>query len=99
MIHGVIQDGTILPLDPIPQDWTEGKEVVIEAAPGVEFENRAHIEQWFATMEALGPAQYQPGEREAIERFWATSDQDAKEAMKRSWARFDDDVPPRHQSP
>ena len=99
MIHGVIQDGTILPLDPIPQEWGEGLEVVIEAAPGGATDERARIEQWFAALEALGPAQYEPGEREAIDRFMSDADHDAKESMRRSWARFDDALPPGHKSP
>lgn len=89
MIHGVIHDGTILPLDPIPQEWGDGREVVIEAAPGAAVNERARIEQWFEGLEALGPAQYEPGEREAIERFMAESDRDAKESMKKGWAHFD----------
>jgi len=97
MIHGVIQDGTILPLDPIPQEWGEGLKVVIEAEAGAATDERARIEQWFAALEALGPAQYEPGEREAIERFMADADRDAKESTRRSWARFDDTVPPGHQ--
>ncbi len=97
MIHGVIQNGTILPLDPIPQEWSEGVEVVIEAAPRAAADERARIEQWFAALEALGPAQYEPGERETIERFMSDADRDAKESMRRSWARFDDAVSAGHE--
>ncbi len=89
--------GTILPLEPIPQEWSEGLEVVIEAAPRVATDERARIEQWFAALEALGAAQYEPGEREAIERFMAEADHDAKESMRRSWGRFNDVVSPGHK--
>lgn len=99
MIHGVIQDGKILPLDPLPQEWIEGLEVVIEAAPGTAGDERIQIEEWFAAFEALGPAQYEPGEREAIDRFMSEADHDAKDSMRKSWARFDDALPPGHKSP
>jgi len=97
VIHGVIQNGTVLPLDPIPQEWGDGLKVVIEPAEGGAIDERAQIEKWFASLEALGPAQYEPGEREAIERFEADADRDAKDSMKRSWARFNDTVPPGHK--
>jgi hypothetical protein len=99
MIHGIVQAGTILPLEPIPPDWDDGQRVVIELTADVSGDERARIEQWYADLEALGPAQYEPGEREAIEKFMADADREAKEFMRRSWARFDDALPARHQSP
>ena len=91
MIHGVVQEGTILALEPVPADWN-GREVTIEAAAETLGEDRAAIERWYAEMEALGPAQYEAGEREAIERVMAEADGEAKEQMKRTWACFDDVV-------
>jgi hypothetical protein len=70
MIHGVIQQGVIQPLEPIPADW-DGQEVTIEAAPGANGDDRAEIERWHAELEKLGPAQYEPGEREAFEAVLA----------------------------
>jgi hypothetical protein len=99
MIHGVIQDGTIQPLEPIPPEWGDGRRVVIESEGGAPADERDAIERWFAELEALGPARYEPGEREQIERLMADADREAKEYVKRSWAGFDDTVPARHQSP
>jgi hypothetical protein len=72
--------------------------VVIEPADDLPSDEREQIERWYAELEALGAAIYEPGEREAIEAMMADADRVAKEQVKRSWARFDDVVPPRHQS-
>jgi hypothetical protein len=98
VIHGVIKDGEIVPLDPIPEDWSDGRQVVIEAAGAPATDERAEIDRWHADLAALGPAQYEPGEREAIDQLMADADREAKESMKRSWARFDDALPPGHES-
>jgi len=98
MIHGVVHDGAILALDPIPADW-DGRSVVIEAAANVPNDERAEIEKWYGELEALGPAQYEPGEREAIEKVMAEADREAKEYVKRSWARFDDVLSAGHEPP
>lgn len=98
MIHGVVQDGAILPLDPIPAEW-DGRQVVIEATGDVPSNERAEIESWYADLEALGPALYESGERATIEKIMAEADREAKESVKRSWARFDDIIPAGHEPP
>lgn len=99
MINGVVQDGAIVPLDPIPEDWVDGLRVLIEAATDVDADEQAEIERWFADLSALGPARYEPGEREAIERLMEDADREAKESMGRSWARFHDALPAGHEPP
>lgn len=99
MIHGVVRDGEIVPLDPIPAEWGDGREVFIEATGKIASDERAEIERWHAKLAALGPAQYKEGEREAIEQFMLDADREAKESMKRSWARFNGDISSRHKPP
>ncbi len=67
MIHGVVQDGTIVPLDPIPPDLNDGRQVVIEPADDLPSDERAQVERRYAELKSLGPALYEPGEREAFE--------------------------------
>jgi hypothetical protein len=95
MIRGIIQGGEIRPLDPIPSDW-DGCHVVIETEDHASTEERAQIEQWYAELKALGPAQYESGEREMIEHVLAEADREAKEHVRRSWASFDDNLPAGH---
>lgn len=100
MIHGVIHDGAIVPLDPLPPEWVEGREVVIEAASEASPDDPVRIEAWFAEMQAIGPLQSEPGEREAIEKFMAEADREAKDQVRRSWARFNgDSLSPGHEPP
>jgi hypothetical protein len=96
MIHGKVQNGTILPLDPIPSDWAEGREVLIEAAEDAVVDEHAEIMRWYANLEALGGAQYEPGERESVGKFMADADREAKEYVRRSWDQFDDGLPAGH---
>lgn len=99
MIHGVVQHGGILPLDPLPAEWGDGRHVVIEDAGEVAPDERAEIEQWYADIETLGPAQYGPGERAALDNMLSEADREAKDSVRRSWVRFDDALPARHQPP
>ncbi len=99
MIHGVVKGNEILPIDPIPPEWADGRHVVIEAAEAPAADDLEEIESWFANLAKLGPARYEPGEREAIERLMQDADWEAKESMRRSWAKFHGTVPPGHQSP
>jgi hypothetical protein len=98
MIHGKVQDGAILPLDPIPADW-DGQDVIIEAAVDKLADEEAEIERWYAELQALGPAQHEPGERDAVQKAMAEADREAKEYVRRTWARFDDTLPAGYESP
>lgn len=97
MIHGVVQEGVIQPLEPIPAEW-DGRAVTIEAAPEATIDDRAEIERWYAALETLGPAQYASGEREAVDKALAEADREAKDYVRRTWARFDGIVSSVHES-
>ncbi|MDB5330176.1 MAG: hypothetical protein JWP03_1327 [Phycisphaerales bacterium] len=43
-IKAILRDGRIQPLEPLPPDWTEGQELVVEEPESVEAE--ARINQW-----------------------------------------------------
>ena len=50
MIKAVVKNGTIHPLEPMPPDWSDGREVIVE-----EFEPSGRPEQiddWFQDLEA-----------------------------------------------
>lgn len=99
MIHGIVQDGTIVPLDPISPEWGDGRHVVIDDAREGPVEQRSQIESWYANLEALGPAQYEPGERAAIEKIMADADREAKEYVRRTWAPINGVLFAGHQPP
>ena len=33
MIKAILKDGVVHPLDPLPQNWSDGQELIIEAIP------------------------------------------------------------------
>jgi hypothetical protein len=53
MIRAIVKNGTIQPIDPIPPEWSDGREVLVqEAAPG--FRNSPEeTEQWYRELEVL----------------------------------------------
>lgn len=103
MIKGIVQAGEIIPLDPLPPVWLDGKQVSIEAADHAAAEanidNPAEIQAWYTKLTALGPAQYEPGERETVDRLMADADRAAKQSMRQSWTQSDDALSARHESP
>ncbi len=58
MIRAIIQNGQIQPLDPLPEDWTEGRHVIVEDADSTPSDD---LEEWYRELRELGPAQYEPG--------------------------------------
>jgi hypothetical protein len=61
MIRPVVQNGKILPIDPMPPEWVEGQQVIVEDANSAPLED---LEEWYRELKELGSAQYDPGEHE-----------------------------------
>lgn len=83
MIRAVYSQGAIVPLDQLPKDWQEGKSLRIE--PETDWENPSpeEMQKWFDELEAMGPAEYEPGEIERMEAVMAEADQQAKDYVRR----------------
>ena len=64
MIRAIIKNGAIQPLDPLPADWRDGREVIVEEAEPVSTDD---LEEWYRELQLFGPAQYEPGEREQVQ--------------------------------
>jgi hypothetical protein len=84
MIRAIIQNGQIHPLDPLPADWTEGRQVIVEDA---EPPSSDGLEEWYRELQELGPAQYEPGEWERVQATLAEADELAKAAVRRRMDR------------
>jgi hypothetical protein len=80
MIRGIIQGGQIRPLDPLPAEWTEGRQVIIEDAEATPSDD---LEEWYRELQELGPAQYEPGEWERVQATLAEADTLAKAMVRR----------------
>jgi len=76
----MVQNGLIRPLDPLPLDWVEGRLVVVEDAESAVSDD---LDVWYQELKRLGPAQYDPGEREQVRATLADADARAKELVRR----------------
>ena len=85
MIRAVYRNGKIEPLGGVPAEWEENEELTIEMAErflGPD-EPVSDIEQRLADLHALGPMEFEPGEREEMERIWKEMDELGLQETKR----------------
>ena len=80
MIRATIQNGEIRPLDPLPADWREGHELIIEDAGPSSTDD---LEEWYRELKLLGPAQYEPGEWDQVQLTLKQANEQAKAIVKR----------------
>ena len=80
MIRAVIQNGQIHPVDPLPAEWTEGREVIVEAADSTSSDG---LDDWYRELQELGPARYEPGEWERVQATLTEADELAKAMVRR----------------
>jgi hypothetical protein len=80
MIRAVLQNGVILPIDPLPSDWVDGREVVVEDAGSAAGED---LKGWYRELQNLGPAVYEPGEWEEVQAILTEADEQAKAIVRR----------------
>ena len=80
MIRATIQNGEIRPLDPLPADWREGHELIIEDAGSPSMDE---LEEWYRELKLLGPAQYEPGEWDQVQLTLKQANEQAKAIVKR----------------
>ena len=52
MIHAIYKNGQIQPVDEIPEDWEDGKELVVDSS--LPSDDPEEIKRWSADMRALG---------------------------------------------
>lgn len=80
MIRAIIQKGQIRLLDPLPVEWTEGRQVIVEDA---ETTSSDDLEGWYRELQELGPARYEPGEWERVQAILTEADEQAKAEVRR----------------
>lgn len=79
MVKAVFQKGVIQPLSPLPEEWQEGQELLIqEVVP----EGPADWDAWEREMEALA-AQISPEDHLRVEAALAEADREAKDLVRR----------------
>jgi hypothetical protein len=78
MLHARIHQGRVEVQDPIPKDW-EGLSVKI--LPLTPDDPALDLEERLAVLQALGPMEFEPGERDAIGQVVEEMDRLSREAM------------------
>jgi hypothetical protein len=79
MIRAIIQNGEIRPIEPLPADWRDGREVIVEEAERASTDD---LDEWYRELQLLGPAQYEPGERKQVEMLLNEADVQAKALVR-----------------
>ncbi|MBI3823006.1 MAG: hypothetical protein HY289_10060 [Planctomycetes bacterium] len=67
MIRAVVKNGMIQPLEPLPDAWTDGREVVVDAQEADLMNGIADGDQWSSDMNALTAPLNDPAEWQEIE--------------------------------
>ncbi len=80
MIRAIVEKGLIRPLDPLPRSWEEGHEVRVEDA---EIDSSEGLDAWYRELQSLGPAIYEPGERDLVRDVLEEADDLAKAIVRR----------------
>jgi len=80
VIRAVVQNGLIRPVEPLPAEWNEGRQVIVEDA---DFTSAEELEGWYRELQRLGPAQYEPGERQQVQAVLNEADEQAKALVRR----------------
>jgi len=81
-IKAILRDGRIQPLEPLPPDWAEGQELVVEEPEGAEGE--AQILQWASDLDKAA-ARIPAEEHERFLRALDEVERASKDAVRREW--------------
>jgi hypothetical protein len=79
MPRAIVKGGMIYPIEPLPPDWIDGHEVVVEDARP---DSPEAIDKWYADMEEL-TKDMDPEEDKRLEEALAEADRLAKAQVRR----------------
>lgn len=75
MLRAVWKNGTICPLEPLPPEWEDGRELPVEPADGDD-ESR-DMDAWYRELQAM-VAQNDPSDWARVEQSLQAADEQAK---------------------
>jgi hypothetical protein len=79
MIHARVHQGRIEVQDPIPDEW-EGQ--LVKILPMTPDDPSPGLEEWLAALHAMGPMEFEAGERQLMAGALAELDRVSKAAMQ-----------------
>jgi len=83
MIRAVVKNGVIQPLEPLPPDWEDGREVVVDDLDGQSPNGAADIDTWAEDMKSLTAVLNDPKEWQEIEATLTEADRQNKALVRR----------------
>jgi hypothetical protein len=83
MIRAVIKNGVIQALEPLPPDWEDGREVVVDDLAEQKPNGATDMDTWAEDMKALTAELNDPQEWHEIEAALAEADRQNKDLVRR----------------
>ncbi len=81
MPRAVLKNGVLYPLEPLPPEWADGREVWVEDMPEPA-QDSTEIDEWYRELEAM-VAQNDPKDWERVEQALRRADEQAKAQMRK----------------
>jgi hypothetical protein len=82
MIRAVVKNGVIQPLEPLPPDWEDGREVVVDDVEEQSPNGAGNIDTWANDMKTLTAVLNDPEEWREIEAALAEADRQSKNLVR-----------------
>jgi hypothetical protein len=79
----VVKNGVIQPLEPLPPDWQEGREVIVDDREPQPVNGRDDFDTWTEDMKTLTAELNDPQEWHEIEAALAEADRQSKALVRR----------------
>ncbi len=83
MIRAVVKNGIIQPLEPLPPNWQDGQEVVVNERAEQSATGAEDLERWSEEMRLLTAELDDPREWQEIEAALAEADRQSKALVRR----------------
>jgi hypothetical protein len=83
LIRAIVKNGGIQPLEPLPPDWEEGREVVVDDLVDQSSNGTGDIDTWAEEMKTLTAELDNPQEWQEVEAALAEADRQNKTLVRR----------------
>jgi len=86
MVRATLKRGRVHPLEPLPDTWLEGCDLVVTPATAVQPPADDDLEGWLEELDQLGDPFEEPGEWERFQANLTEADRLAKDHVRRQMA-------------
>jgi hypothetical protein len=82
MLKAVLKNGEIRPLEPLPPEWTDGRELRVEAVVDEDEDEDQDLNTWYHELQSL-VAQNDPNDWARVEQAIQTANEQAKALVRK----------------